>query len=578
MNRNARNRRVSQFDAALILGLLAAAGFTAVLLAAAWRAGGDDDTNENLVAGPVATQTATATTSPTTTETTIPSPTATQTPTRAPTDTPPPTATHTPSPTATATLTPTDTPTITPSPTATQTPTPTATFTPYPVPVVNPITLAETYAGEAVRISGEAQPGDQVILLNNNVVFRQTEAAADGEWVINLQDGLPIGENRLQLYAESPTGVQSPIIPVGFVLNEAPTPTNTPTHTPTPTNTPTHTPTPTDTPTSTTTPTTTPTDTRTPRPTRTPTSTTTPTDTRTPPRPTRTPTPDDTEIGQNIIVTETPATQLAQRATATPTLLVTATDFPSATASPNATTTQTAVPTETPTARPTNTPSASPTDTATTQPSDTPTLTPSPTVDVALQPASPTPTVPIRATLTFTPSPTPSPSPTQSATTPARPTETVQATLAAPFVQTPRNPYSPFAPVTLRGTGEPGTTIVLRTEAGDELGTTRVDSSGNWTLTWNEPRSTAVEAVAQDGERLSAPTRASIAVRLTAPVIENPAPGETFMPGVVQISGTAPSRAPIQIVDTTTNSLLAETRADHQGYWSVSLRQDSAQT
>ncbi len=539
------NRRVSQLDSALILALLAAAGFTAVLLIAAWRANSDDE-EAATTAEPVVTATATVTLSPTVTATSPPSDTPTTTPTRADTATPTPTDT----PTATATASPSPTDTLTP--------------TPYPVPIINPITLAETYAGEPVQISGEALPGDRVVLLNNDDLFADTQTDDSGAWVFNLRDGLPLGQNRLTLYVESPQGVQSPVMPVGFVLNAAPTatPTHTPTDTPTPTftatNTHTHTPTNTATPTHT--------STLTPSPSPTNTATPTATDTPTEARSQATEDAEPLALAQAATVTETPApvdTDTPQPSE-TPAPVDTDTPQPSETSAP--------VASDTPQPSETSAPVASDTP----QPSDTPTPTNTATVDVALVPASATPTPP---TPSVTPSHTPSPSPTATTATQiaqATPPQTPES-LPAPRFETPQNPYSPFAPVLLRGQTEPLSEILLRL-GGETIGRTRADSTGAWQFSWPDPVSGTVEAVAQNARGLSAPARASIAVSLTPPRIEQPAPGETFRPGsAVDFSGQAPAFAPVEIVNEA-GDVLTTAQADANGAWQTRIQADTAQT
>jgi hypothetical protein len=232
-------------DSALILAALATAGLAAVLFWAAWR-NSDEEEAEQPTATASLTASPTVTLSPTLTLTFTPTATNTLTPTRIPSDTPTPTATftHTPTPTDTPTPTATATPTHTPTDTTTFTPSPTN--TPYPVPIVNPITLAETYAGEPILINGEAMPKDTITLLDNGAVIFQVQADEAGDWEIDLEDGLAAGSHQLELFAQSADGIQSAIIPLGFVVNDAPTATPTPS--PTATNTATYTLSPTQSP------------------------------------------------------------------------------------------------------------------------------------------------------------------------------------------------------------------------------------------------------------------------------------------------------------------------------------------
>jgi hypothetical protein len=379
VNADFRRRLVRRLDVLFFVGLLVTSGLAAILFWSEFYHDEDGDTVAELpsataTSAPTLTVTATPTDTPsdtptftptftaTPTDTVTPTPTATatwtHTPTDTPTDTPTHTATatatelpsetptHTPtlSPTATATELPSDTPTTTPTPsptatnTLTPTPPPTFTPTPWPVPVVDPLVLAETYAGEALTITGTALPGDTIQVYDRDILLATTVAGDDGRWVIDLPEGLPQGEHALSVAAIGPDGASSQRVSIGFQVGSAPTlpptatPTSTSTVTPTKTPSPTHTATPTFSPVP---PTSTPTLTDTPTPspepptktpippTATPTHTPSPTWTpsTTPPPPTDTNTPEPVAVVPSD--TPLPSPTLIETPTNTPTASVT---------------------------------------------------------------------------------------------------------------------------------------------------------------------------------------------------------------------------------------------------------------
>lgn len=504
--KNTRRWHVRRMDSALILAALATAGIAAVLFWVAWRSDRNDEQEE-------ATQTATftltptITLSPTLTLSPTASPTSTETPTRLPTDTP----THIPTATAT--------------PTFTDTPTPTLTFTPYPVPIVNPITLAETYAGEAITITGRARRGDTIILLDNGEAIAEVEAQRSGDWEIKLSEGLEVGSHRLELFAVSEAGEQSAVVPLGFIVNTAPTAT--------PTRTPTRTPRPTDTP-----------------------------------EPTQ-------EVG--LLPSNTAPVLILPSLTPSRTPRSTDTTEPTQEVGLLPTLTPSLTPTTTPsvTATPTNTPDksllpATATPTATV-PSQTPSQTPS---------LTPTPTLTSTSTATFTPTPTERL--TEAALAPTEqpgvtPTATALPPLQPPRFDTPRNPYSPFAPVLISGSAEPNVTVTLH--AGEELlGTAVADVSGQWRFQWEgETRSTVIEAIAADETgRSSPPARANFLVEITDPRITEPRSGITITPGLLAVRGSAPALAPLSIVDQS-GAVLAETAAGSDGDWAALVQFNTPQ-
>ncbi|MBN1966285.1 MAG: hypothetical protein JW910_16675, partial [Anaerolineae bacterium] len=312
VNGDSRHRLVHRLDILFFIGLLTTSGLAALLF---WTQFYDGEAQETavplpvqataLAAGtptdtaiPTQTETSTATATPTTTETPTPSATATSTPTITPSDTA--TATFTPTPTSTPTPAITvavtvivrvrpaasPTPTLTATATATPPPTPTASFTPtdtpapWPTPLVNPLVLADTYAGEPIQLNGLAQPGDVILVYDQDQEIGSAEAGDDGTWTAELAAGLSEGPHSLSVVAAGPDGTISQSVPVGFQVGFAPTatPTHTPTVPPTPTATftPTFTAMPSLTPTLPPTRTATPTRTLMPSPTRTPTRTVVP--------------------------------------------------------------------------------------------------------------------------------------------------------------------------------------------------------------------------------------------------------------------------------------------------------------
>jgi hypothetical protein len=336
----------------------------------------------------------------------------TPTPTPSVTSTVTPTITETP--TNTPTVTPTITPTITATPTQTPTNTPTPSVTPEPVTgysfnlVILPYNFPST--GNTIMNQGAIQTGTtnpneltingRAIYFNSidstgidresyfsqftgqsvTITMSQTGSTAiySGDtsafkyWSANtgeppgvLGDGFVFGTGVGVPPSNTPSGtailIQSastqwtPGLPVyiSLVVNEAVTPTPTPTLTQTPTNTssPTVTPTTTLTETPTNTPTVTPTNTPTITPTNTPTVTETPTNT---PTNTETPTPTVTETPTNTpTVTITPTTTSAPACDITGNIIdPTPTPTPTQTVTPTNTVTPTITPTITPTPSP----------------------------------------------------------------------------------------------------------------------------------------------------------------------------------------------------------------------------------
>jgi hypothetical protein len=376
--------------------------------------------------------------------------------------------------------------------------------------------LAETYAGERIFISGGALPGDRIILLNNGQAIAQTQADSNGDWEIDLAGGLEAGEHLLAIYAQGPSGAQSAVLPIGFVVNRAPTAS--PTQTPSPSFTPSPSPSFTASPS--------------------PSFTASPSNTR---RPSSTPSPAESSNlgpgGGETFPSQESVTAIAQVASASPILNL---------------------PTETPT----QTISPSPSPSASSSPESGLVGIPNTITLAPTQTFSPTPT--LSPTLTASPLP-PSPSGTPSLT--ASPT---LAEVLPPRFNTPQNPYSPYAPIRLSGRGPAGMQVRLSL-GGEVLGEATINAAGEWEFLWERGiDSGAIEAqtLAPDG-RLSTTARASIAIDLTAPSISRPRTGQTLLPNTrLRLEGQAPALAPlVLVVDGTTP--LANIRADESGAWAL---------
>jgi hypothetical protein len=474
-------------DAVLILAALATAGIASVLFWASWRSDQDEDPTltptATVTASPTTTASPTLTLTPTNTATVTNTPTRAVTNTSTPTDTPTTTPTFTDTPTPTFTLTPTNT--LTPSNTPSNTPT----ETPYPNPMVDPIALAETYAGEAIMITGMALPGDTITLLDNGDIMLMVEADEQGRWVIDLSEGLTAGSHQLEMVA-SGNGGQSAMIPLGFIVNNAPTPT------------------------------------RTPRPSATPTEV------------------EATEAA--VVPTHTPShtpdeSLLPNTATPSPTVADTATPIPSAT--------DTAIPPPTATPPPVE-PSVTPTEVAQ-QPGTTVALAPlaAPRFDTPQNPYSPfapillSGTAPANATIILMAGDDRIGQTTSDANGNwqlvwddqirstaidaiaqddlGRVSESTRATIAVeitnPRISDPATgrTFNPRAAVFVRGMAPALAPIVLRDQSGEVIETTIADADGNWSM-WivmGEPETITLQAVinAEDGAELAA----SNTVRLT---------------------------------------------------------------
>jgi len=421
-----------------------------------------------------------------------------------------------------------------------------------PAPVVTPLTLADTYAGQPLTLHGVARPGDVVQLYDRGELIAIAVSEESGAWTLTVPGGLDEGAHALTVQAVGEDGGVSQAVPVAFLVAGLPTATPSPTITPSPTPSATFTASPSATHTVTVTATPTVTFTTTPTASLTPsaTATLTPSPTATP---TATPTPS---------VTPTATAPPTLTWTATPSVTATLTATPSAT--PSATATASATPRPTLTATPaavalqatqTATASATFTDTppaptitpsATATASDTPSATPSATATASDTPSA-TPTVTASATPQPTLTPTPSPSVTLSATpSPVPPTRTplalrtsphpsatpvLLAGSAEPRIDAPAS-GEVRAPGTLavRGMASPGALITVRDgESGAVLGVTQAAAAGNWetriAVADEGPLVLIAVATAPDGT-----TRSSSPVTITLAPPVQPASGSALLP------------------------------------------------
>jgi hypothetical protein len=380
-------------------------------------------------------------------------------------------------PTATLTATNPNTPTITGTLTATGTPTAvstaTETLTPRPTPFVTLLSLAATYAGEPLTVSGSAQPGALIIVYDHETLIASGTAANDGTWTVEVPGGLPEGQHVLSVEAILLEGGTISSAPLSFDLKRLVTPTPTLTYTPTPTEIP-------------------PTLTRTPTPTEIPSDTPSPTMTET-----ATPT-------FTATATNTPTETATVIPSSTPTFTATATNTPTETAT--TTPVQAAlVPSDTATSSPvptTETPTATLTATATDTLTPTATVTPTP-IPPTNTPTS-TPTLTATATVTATPTATVTPSPIPPTDTPTASTTPLPVEPALrPHIDSPTSGevFSPGA-VVVSGTASPGAAVEVKNlETGEVLAAVSAADTGAWQATiqlQNEGTITLIAAVPEN--------------------------------------------------------------------------------
>ncbi|MCM7319110.1 Ig-like domain-containing protein [Enterobacter bugandensis] len=116
--------------------------------------------------------------------------------------------------------------------------------------------------------------------------------------------------------------------------------------------------------------------------------------------------------------------------------------------------------------------------------------------------------------------------------------------------------------MTLHGTAEPGTTVILTDGNSNPIGHTTADADGNWTFTPTAPLadSTVVNVVAKDASGNQSPA-ASVTVDAIAPgaPVINPTEGHT-------LSGTAEANSTVVLTDTNNNPI-GRVTADAEGNW-----------
>lgn len=422
----------------------------------------------------------------------------------------------------------------TPGPPLAPTPTPeTVAGALAPSPVVTPLTLSDTYAGQPLTVRGAARPADIIQLYDQGELIAIAVADSAGAWSLTLPDGLREGSHALTVIAVSEDGAVSQAAPVAFLVAGPPTATATVTAsaTPSPTRTATLTAMPTATPSATSSPTSTRTDT--PTLTATPTFTVTASST---PTYTATVTPAPTETAT---LTRTPTASATPSPTATATISRTPALRPPATATPAAAAllaTVSSTPTSPRTATPSPTPTATVTASPTVTPSPSPTMTRTATQTHTATPSA-TPTATVTASPTVTPSPTPSPVPPTRTPlvlhTPPSPAPTLTSgpTLAEPRIDAPAS-GEVRAPgmLTVRGMAPPGALVTVRAEESREtLGVTQAAAGGVWqtqiAVAGEGPLVLIAVATAPDGT-----TRTSAPVTITLAPAVQPVSGSALSP------------------------------------------------
>lgn len=432
-------------------------------------------------------------------------------------------------------LSPSVSPTQIPSRTSTPSRTPLPTFTtspttlPIPTPQIDPISSSGLYAGQSITFSGQTQPSQTIIILDQGNPLAQTVADEAGIWMIQLDEGLTEGIYALQVIAENSDGQRSEAAPVRLLIEQMPSPTSTFTSTPSLTITPSPSPTATSTQTLTATPTVTLTLTETQQPTDTP-------------FPTASSTPSVTDT---IMPSETPISSMTSVPTEIGVVVVTLTGTVTQLPSP------TDVPSETPTLIPTNTSTNTPTPTETLEPTSTLTIVPTAT-DTLI----PTETVLPSEIIS------PSPQPTETATTSPSPTDiptetsTPSPTITATLTETATATTTPSP--TLTATNTPTSTS---TPSPTSTATLTVTSTSTPTLENTEVAQLPSET----------PT-------IETPVIEiqSPADGDVVMIGLISIRGSGLANTEIQLVNSESGEVLGESTASAGGQWSVNITIEEA--
>jgi hypothetical protein len=358
----------------------------------------------------------------------------------------------------------------------------------------------------------------------------------DSQYQIKIQ---PYGLRYYRVQARNAVGEYSSWSNsvTAILLDDTPTPTDTPTETPTDTPTETPTDTPTETPTST--PSETPISTITPTPSSTPTETMTPSPTATAtasssPSPTATPTASSSPSPTaTATASSTPSPTATATASSTPSPTATATA--SSTPSPTATATASSSPSPTATATASSSPSPTATATASSSPSPTATATasstPSPTA-TATASSTPSPTAIATAsstpsqTATVTASSTPSPTSTVTASSTPSPTATATASSTPSATATASSTPSPTATVTASSTPSPTATATASstpspTATATRTSTTTPTSTSTATLT---PTPTITSTSTSTSTNTPTPTVAPPIFTVYLPIVYRPIP------------------------------------------------------
>ncbi|WP_419420274.1 Ig-like domain-containing protein [Legionella sp. D16C41] len=152
------------------------------------------------------------------------------------------------------------------------------------------------------------------------------------------------------------------------------------------------------------------------------------------------------------------------------------------------------------------------------------------------------------------------------------------STISAPLIITPVN-GAIFRATLLQkppisGTGEAGTTVIVRDSNNTILGKTKVEDNGNWTITPNLTVGTytirATQANAEDESVPSVPILFTVTdtIAPAAPVITAPTNGSTTNDPTPTISGTGESGATVTVTEGT-STVLGTALVDSGGTWAL---------
>jgi len=150
----------------------------------------------------------------------------------------------------------------------------------------------------------------------------------------------------------------------------------------------------------------------------------------------------------------------------------------------------------------------------------------------------------------------------------------IEAPIAAPEIDTPGEEVT-AGPLTLTGTGQPGTTINVST-GGDELGTAVVDDDGTWSLDTSLPEGdNEIEAVMLDEDGNPTQPAAILTLTLSAPLAPQVVASRLSLPnfsaltGALDWSGEAEPDTQVALL---VNGEPAEiVTADSDGNWSLNF-------